>query len=254
MISQPKPEDLPKDRAGFSLRGLEVTRLDTFIDAAFAFALTLLVISFDTLPGNIEELLSALKGTPGFAASFAQIMLFWVAHRTWSRRFGLEDTPAVLISLLFIFLIMVFVYPLRMMFGGLFHWISNGWLTTGFEIGSYDDLRALFIIFGLGFMVMCGLVAALNRHACRQAHRLRLSPEEIFLTRAEYGAWLILTSCGAVSALLAGVLPDRLVMYASFIYWFLVIIMPMYGVRLNRQRKKKFGLPEFVDTRQAPDQ
>ena len=31
----------------FRLRGLEVTRLDTFVDAAFAFVLTLLVISFD---------------------------------------------------------------------------------------------------------------------------------------------------------------------------------------------------------------
>ena len=36
----------------FRLRGLEVTRLDTFVDAAFAFVLTLLVISFDAIPSN----------------------------------------------------------------------------------------------------------------------------------------------------------------------------------------------------------
>ena len=254
MTGQSIPGDLPSDRSGFSLRGLEVTRLDTFIDATFAFALTLLVISFDTLPGNIEELVDALKGTPGFAASFAQIMMFWIAHRTWSRRFALEDSTAVLLSLLFVFLIMVFVYPLRIMFGGMFSWISDGWLTTNFEINSYYDLRTLFIIYGLGFMVMCGLVALLNYHAFRQAYRLRLSPEEIFLTRGEYGAWLILTGFGGVSALLAGVLPDEGVVFAPMIYSFLAIIMPLYGARLDRQRKKIFGLPEFTESQEIPDQ
>ena len=37
------------------LRGLEVTRLDTFIDAAFAFVLTLLVISFDEIPQTLKR-------------------------------------------------------------------------------------------------------------------------------------------------------------------------------------------------------
>lgn len=254
MTGQSILEDLPKDGNGFSLRGLEVTRLDTFIDAAFAFALTLLVISFDVLPSDIDELLIALKGTPGFAASFAQIMMFWIAHRKWSRRFGLEDTPAVLINLLFIFLVMVFVYPLRIMFGGMFDWLSNGWLPASFEIRSYYDLRTLFVIYGLGFMVMCGLMTLLNYHTYRQAHPLRLSPEEIFLTRVEYGSWLILTGCGAISALLAGALPDQAVMYAPFVYMSLPVIMPLYASRVGRRRKKLFGLPEFADTQGISDQ
>src|SRR5438874_13439470 len=36
-------EELPRLR-GFRLRGLEMTRLETFIDAAFAFAISMLVI------------------------------------------------------------------------------------------------------------------------------------------------------------------------------------------------------------------
>lgn len=38
---------IPCDSAGFRLRGLDMTRIETFTDAAFAFALTLLVISID---------------------------------------------------------------------------------------------------------------------------------------------------------------------------------------------------------------
>ena len=42
-------------------RGDKVTRLEAFVDASFAFALTLLVISGDSIPGSIEELVDALK-------------------------------------------------------------------------------------------------------------------------------------------------------------------------------------------------
>ena len=66
----------------FRLRGLEVTRLDTFIDAAFAFVLTLLVISFDEIPSTYAEMLAAVKRIPGFAASFAVLMMFWLQLRS----------------------------------------------------------------------------------------------------------------------------------------------------------------------------
>ncbi len=60
-------------QGGFRLRGLEMTRLETFCDAAFAFAVTLLVISGEGIPGSYQELIVALKGIPAFAASFAAI-------------------------------------------------------------------------------------------------------------------------------------------------------------------------------------
>ena len=40
-------------------------RLDAFVDAAFAFAVTLLVISADKVPDSIEALRIALKAVPG---------------------------------------------------------------------------------------------------------------------------------------------------------------------------------------------
>jgi uncharacterized membrane protein len=52
-----------------------MTRLETFTDAAFAFAVTLLAVSIDEIPNDYESLLLALKGTPAFAASFALLLL-----------------------------------------------------------------------------------------------------------------------------------------------------------------------------------
>jgi hypothetical protein len=59
---------LPRLR-GFRLRGMEMTRLETFIDAAFAFAITMLVIAAQQIPDDIETLLAAFKNVPGFVAS-----------------------------------------------------------------------------------------------------------------------------------------------------------------------------------------
>jgi len=43
------------------------TRLEGFVDASFAFAVTLLVISIGHVPGSVAEMLHALRGLPAFA-------------------------------------------------------------------------------------------------------------------------------------------------------------------------------------------
>ena len=97
-------------------RGQQVTRLEAFVDAAFAFALTMLVISIDEIPGNRAELVQALKGVPAFAASFAVLAMFWWDHNLWSRRFGLDDGWSVLLSLVYVFLALVYVVLFPVLF------------------------------------------------------------------------------------------------------------------------------------------
>ena len=65
---------------GVRQRGEQVTRLETFVDAAFAFAMTLLVVSFDAMPDSFAELYDALRRFPAFLAGFAILALFWHAH------------------------------------------------------------------------------------------------------------------------------------------------------------------------------
>ena len=104
-----------------------MTRIETFTDAAFAFALTLLVISVESVPASYRELLDALTGLPVFALSFALVMLFWYGHWVWSRRFGLEDLPTILLSAALMFAVLVYVYPLKYLFALMAHWLSAGW-------------------------------------------------------------------------------------------------------------------------------
>ena len=62
----PKDLDALPRLGGFRLRGMEITRLETFIDAVFAFAITMLVIAAQQIPDDIETLLAAFKNVPVF--------------------------------------------------------------------------------------------------------------------------------------------------------------------------------------------
>jgi len=206
----------------FRLRGLEVTRLDTFVDAAFAFVLTLLVISFDDIPSSIPEMLAAVKRIPGFAASFAILMMFWLQHRNWSRRYGLENPKTILHSLLLIFVMLVYVYPLRMVFEGMFSNLSGGYFPTSYEIETYLDLRLIFLFYSVGFLFMSLLVSQLYRLAMRSSGSLGLNSIELRKTKIEIQVWTLSASFGLLSIVLTLTLPDAWVVTAGYMYFGLI--------------------------------
>ncbi len=220
----------------FRLRGLEVTRLDTFIDAAFAFVLTLLVISFDQIPSNYAEMLVAVKRIPGFAASFAIVMMFWLPHRRWSRRYGLENDRTILYSLALIFVVLVYVYPLRTIFEGMFSSLSGGYLASGFRVETSDEMRMVFVFYSVGFFALSLLFSQLYRATMRNATLLALNQYELRITRINMQVWLIAASFGLLSILLALVLPDAWVSAAGYVYFalFLAARLPSF---LGRRRK-----------------
>src|SRR5213082_507647 len=76
---------------GFRLRGIAMTRLETFIDAAFAFAITMLVIAAQQIPDNIQALLAAFKNVPTFICCIAALSIFWRGRWVGSRRYGRDE-------------------------------------------------------------------------------------------------------------------------------------------------------------------
>jgi len=200
------PQRLPD---GFLERGASVTRLEAFVDAAFAFAVTMLVISLDAIPDSISGMLQALKGVPAFAASFAQIMLFWSAHATWSRRFGVDDRGSTQLSLVLVFLVLVYVYPLKILFGSFFAWVSGGWLPQVAVIRTLADLQGMFTMYGLAFGSLSLLMAALNRHALRTLVSPPLDEAEREQTRREIVRWLFSALVAAGSIVFAMLLSER---------------------------------------------
>ena len=219
----------------FYNRGAETTRLETFVDAAFAFALTLLVISFDAVPASYDELVNALRAIPAFLLGFAVLMMFWAAHRKWLIRFGLDTTTAMMISLVLVFVILVYVYPLRAMSTAAVSAMTNGWLPTIFVVTSVDQVRGLFGIYGSGFVLCSACIVALNAHALSLRKSLSLTAEELFLTRTELGGWLVVASIGLLSILMAFTVPDGLVGLSGWIYLSLPVVMPIFRWQVSRR-------------------
>lgn len=96
---------------GRILRGESMTRIETFVDAAFA----MLVTSIDVIPKTVPELLSLSQDIPAIIISATIIGSIWLAHTLWSRTFGLQDRIRLYLSLGLVALVLIFVYPIKLM-------------------------------------------------------------------------------------------------------------------------------------------
>ncbi len=230
-------DTLPR-KSGFRLRGAEMSRLETFADAAFAFALTLLVISFDEIPSSYDELVHALKSVPAFAASFAIIVMFWVAHRRWSERYGLDDAASTILTAMLVFVIMVYVYPLRAMTAASLNSMTGGWVPTELRFESFAQVRGIFVIYGSGWLIASLILVLLNRHALRRADSLDLNTLERSITGSEVQAWSLVGGFGLISILLALSLPEHLLGLAGYFYFGLAFVMPWHRVSSSKRRQK----------------
>ena len=143
-------DSLPR-LGGFRLRGIAMTRLETFIDAAFAFAITMLVIATQQIPDDIETLLAAFKNVPAFVASIVVLGIFWRGHWLWSRRYGLEDGVSILISWAMIVTILIYIYPLKAIFSSMWFLFSGGRLGHLLAPHSETEMRGLFAGLRIGF-------------------------------------------------------------------------------------------------------
>src|SRR3990170_1804358 len=103
---------------GFSWRGEEVSRIEGFSDAVFAFAVTLLVVSLE-VPNTFDELLSTMRGFFAFAICFWMLFLVWSGQYRFFRRYGLDDNFVVTLNAALLFVVIFYVYPLKFLFTAL---------------------------------------------------------------------------------------------------------------------------------------
>lgn len=215
----------------------EITRLEAFSDAVFAFSATLLVVSLE-VPRTYPELLDNLNGFAAFGLSFAMLILIWAAHNSFFRRFGLEDAVTITLNGMLLFVVLFYVYPLKfmstllatMLFGLQPPGGSTDWL-----VGSLAEGASLLIVYGLGFIAVFLCLSLLYLRAYAQHHALTLTTLERFEARIGGEHYLLYAAVGLVSVLLAwlGVHPA----IAGYFYVALGPISYWHGVHAERRRK-----------------
>ena len=226
---------LPRLR-GFRLRGMEMTRLETFIDAAFAFAISMLVIAAQQIPDNIQALLEAFKNVPTFVCSIAVLGIFWRGHWLWSRRYGLEDGVSILISWAMIVTILILIYPLKAIFGAMWNLLGNGRVGQPFSLHTTEaQARTIFGIYALGLIAMSAEILLLNLRAWQLREPLRLNARERLMTHGELTGWSIPVSVGIVSLVFSFILPIEQIGWCGWVYFLMAIALRLHGFWHRRQ-------------------
>lgn len=162
----------------------EITRLEAFSDAVFAFALTLLVVSLE-VPTTSAELFQMMRGFLPFALMFAMICWIWYEHQQFFSRYDLQDPWAVTLNCLLLFVVLFYVYPLKYftisLVGPLVGMVdpkTHEPLKNGLENGD-----TVMLLYSTGVVLIFGAFILLYRHAWSHRERLGLTAEESILLK-----------------------------------------------------------------------
>ncbi len=230
-------------KKGFHLRGESMTRIEVFVDAAFAFAVTMLVISLDEIPTNVDELITAFKQIPAFVVCVAQLVWIWHTHAVWSHRYGFDDGKTVVLSVTLLIIVLIYIYPLKIVFSGFLHWISASALPTQFIINGFNDLRFLFVFFAVGFTAIWLTFLAMYHHALSKKTELLLTDYEIFRTTTQVQLCIAMAIIGVFASVAPFMVADRWVPITGFVYMLIGIAIPTIEIRRAKLWQK--NLPEF---------
>ena len=188
------------DAIGFRERGREVNRLESFSDAVFGFALTLLVVSLD-VPKTFDDLMATMRGFPAFALCFLFLALIWNGHYRFCRRYGLDDGTSRFLTCVMLFLVLFYVYPLKFLFNVSITGLFGGSASSASMTRS--EFSALLVIYGLGFAAVYLSQTLLYLHAYRLRDALELTELEKFDTRYQLFRLVTLVAFGLIAAGLA---------------------------------------------------
>jgi uncharacterized membrane protein len=193
----------------FRWRGREVSRVEAISDAVFGFAVTLLVVSLEA-PTSFSALKSEMLSVPVFAASFTILLLIWFKQYRFFRRFGLEDVMTTVLNFALLFVVLVYVYPLKFLFTGLFAHSSAHLALT--------DYPSLYLIYSAGYVLGNAIFVALYRHVLAYAKDLELSPVEIYEAKTEIAANAVVAAIGLLVPLVSVATPVGYVPWVGLLY------------------------------------
>jgi uncharacterized membrane protein len=246
------------EEEGFTWRGVEVSRIEGLSDAVFAFAITLLVVSLE-VPKTFDELLATMRGFFAFAICFALLFAVWNEHYKFSRRYGLWDASTVRLNAALLFIVLLYVYPLKFLFTILIDEflgfstdvrLPNGNVVEAIEPG---QVPLLMVIYGAGFISIQVLFVLLYLRAYALRGTLELDANEVLITRQEIQGFLLMMMVGLVSVAIAVFGGRDAASWAGLAYLLLFPLQAANGYLMRSRRRTNTPVQGSSATREEPD-
>ena len=223
-------------------RSHEPSRLETFSDAVFAFAVTLIIVSLE-VPKNFNELFETMKGFVSFGACFTILFLIWNNQNIFFRRYGLNDSYVTALNGFLLFVVLTYTYPLKFLFTLVFS-DNDTYMDHGQKISMIraDQVPTLMYVYNIGYVVIYLLFYLMHRHAENNAEKLELTPYELFETKSQMYINLLNVLIGLLAIVATFLLPASAKGGSGFVYFLIPVAYSIFFSTRGRKSKKLFAI------------
>jgi uncharacterized membrane protein len=165
----------------FKIRGENPTRLENFSDAVFAFSITLLMISLE-VPKNFTQILELSDELIAFAVTIVPLFIIWQQHRQFFRRYGLDDNKIFIWNTMLLFIVLIFIFPLKFLSLFLVRFCSSLMFGTQTVFGTMingEQVPMLMVYYGIGALGLVFVFSRFYKHVLNKKEELELNPYEL---------------------------------------------------------------------------
>ncbi len=167
-----------------------ISRIEAFSDAVFAFAATLLVVSLGT--DSTDAIIDIdVNLFTGFAVSFFVLVILWFLHYNFFRRTNYMDNVIIAINAVLLFVVLYYVFPLKSL-------VNSWFLPQGM---TPDKLAGLFELYGLGFALIFLCLSLMYYRAYKKSKHLENSITLLFYVR-HFGLFVVVALISIIIAYL----------------------------------------------------
>jgi len=185
-----------------------------------------------------------MLGGVSFACCFALLVWIWYEHNSFFRRFGLQDGATTFLNAVLLFVVLLYVYPLKFMFDSLFDRFMP--VRNPPAPMLLWQLANASAVYAAGFVLMMLMFVALYARAYMKRRELELDALEVFDLKALAGHHAVSAGVGAVAFAIAMWAPLAM---APFSPVSLSLMGPghfLWGIVHGRRRKAlegRLGVP-----------
>lgn len=223
----------------FRHRGKEITRIEAFSDAVFAFSISLLIMSLE-VPQTFSELMNIVRGFLPFLCTVGLVFVFWHQQYKYFRRYGLNDNTTIWLNALLLTVILFYIYPLKFLFS-LMLMSATGMnlfpkaVEQGLVILQAHDVPRLITLYSVGYTLIWTVFFLLYVRAWWHRELLDLNTYEMLETRKQVRGARLNALIGLVALFFALVNLPQL----SGLTYALIPVALLWNERVFRRDLKK---------------